>query len=329
MATSLVLVSLSLFSGFFTLGAAVFLFIQHRTAILRVVVLFIASLVLISGGSWLQLLGTVAGGGAVDVGAAEAGLAEAGAEDTEGAGGGVAEALDVIIAIIALCGLVLNVAVVPYLVAALVSRSIEGPLTVVLWVWDGILIVAGLLYPFVQNPDPLTTVMNVQLVLTITVGLSVVAVGLRTIPNADFRRSALIFLIISAVFLVFLVADILISRLAIDALGFMDNMSLPFYIFALNVGSFFFAGRFLNTDPLLREGRVTDACRERFGLTAREAEIIEELLDGKTNQKLADTLFISRKTVENHLYNIFQKMDVKNRVQLIGTLRNWNHVEPQ
>jgi DNA-binding CsgD family transcriptional regulator len=56
---------------------------------------------------------------------------------------------------------------------------------------------------------------------------------------------------------------------------------------------------------------------ERFAITSREEEIIELICQGKTNQEIADDLFISLQTVKDHNYNIFQKTGVRNRVQLV------------
>ncbi len=55
-------------------------------------------------------------------------------------------------------------------------------------------------------------------------------------------------------------------------------------------------------------------------LSARENEIANLLSEGKTNGEIAETLFISQKTVETHVYNIFRKVGVSNRVQLARTL---------
>ncbi len=54
----------------------------------------------------------------------------------------------------------------------------------------------------------------------------------------------------------------------------------------------------------------------KYGISNREKEIIQEICKGKTNQQIADDLFISLQTVKDHTYNIFRKVDVKNRVQL-------------
>jgi DNA-binding CsgD family transcriptional regulator len=57
-----------------------------------------------------------------------------------------------------------------------------------------------------------------------------------------------------------------------------------------------------------------------WGLTARENEIVALLIAGKTNNEIAETLFISAKTVETHLYNIYRKTDVSSRVQLVAAV---------
>jgi DNA-binding CsgD family transcriptional regulator len=60
----------------------------------------------------------------------------------------------------------------------------------------------------------------------------------------------------------------------------------------------------------------------KYGISNREKEIIFEICKGKTNQQIADDLFISLQTVKDHTYNIFRKVDVKNRVQLTKIFTN-------
>jgi DNA-binding CsgD family transcriptional regulator len=51
-------------------------------------------------------------------------------------------------------------------------------------------------------------------------------------------------------------------------------------------------------------------------LTARELEIARLVVDRQTNPQIAATLFLSKKTVETHLRNIFAKVGVSSRVEL-------------
>lgn len=51
-------------------------------------------------------------------------------------------------------------------------------------------------------------------------------------------------------------------------------------------------------------------------LTAREREILNLLLDGLTSRELADRLFISTKTAEEHRASLLRKMEVRNTTQL-------------
>ena len=56
---------------------------------------------------------------------------------------------------------------------------------------------------------------------------------------------------------------------------------------------------------------------ERAILTKREKEIVSFVGKGYKNKEIARKLFISEPTVKTHLHRIFQKLDVRNRPQLI------------
>ncbi|HWO95937.1 MAG TPA: response regulator transcription factor [Bacillus sp. (in: firmicutes)] len=52
-------------------------------------------------------------------------------------------------------------------------------------------------------------------------------------------------------------------------------------------------------------------------LTAREMEILLLMAQGKTNQEIADELFIALKTVKTHVSNILSKLEVQDRTQAV------------
>ncbi|GAB7388708.1 spore germination transcription factor GerE [Bacillaceae bacterium] len=55
-------------------------------------------------------------------------------------------------------------------------------------------------------------------------------------------------------------------------------------------------------------------------LTNREREVFELLVQDKTTKEIARQLYISEKTVRNHISNVMQKLGVKGRSQAVVEL---------
>lgn len=70
-------------------------------------------------------------------------------------------------------------------------------------------------------------------------------------------------------------------------------------------------------DQLLHQTR--NALKDMNGavetLTRRERRVLEALAEGASNEAIADRLCISPHTVKSHLYNLFRKIEVSNRVE--------------
>lgn len=52
---------------------------------------------------------------------------------------------------------------------------------------------------------------------------------------------------------------------------------------------------------------------EQFSLTTREGDLVRLIYDGRSNGEIAKSLFISESTVKTHIYNIYKKLDIRNR----------------
>lgn len=70
----------------------------------------------------------------------------------------------------------------------------------------------------------------------------------------------------------------------------------------------------------LRDGGPGPSLRDRpkvgaEALTARELEILQHIVEGHSNAEIAQSLFISEKTVKNHITNILRKLDLSDRTQ--------------
>lgn len=65
------------------------------------------------------------------------------------------------------------------------------------------------------------------------------------------------------------------------------------------------------------EARMLKDVLIKEGLSNREAEVAELVTQGLSNKEVANRLFVTEKTVKFHLTNIYKKMNVKSRAQLI------------
>jgi DNA-binding CsgD family transcriptional regulator len=97
------------------------------------------------------------------------------------------------------------------------------------------------------------------------------------------------------------------------------------YFFAL-IGPVFYLYRhqrqiLIEVQPDIKIVDSQESILKRNGVTRREREIIDLICTGKTNQEIADSLFISLQTVKDHTHRIYLKVEVKNRMQLIHLLR--------
>ena len=66
----------------------------------------------------------------------------------------------------------------------------------------------------------------------------------------------------------------------------------------------------------VRMGRLQSAAAiNDLSLTNRELEILRYIVEGMRNKEIANALYISEKTVKNHITNLLRKLDVEDRTQ--------------
>ncbi|SDE35309.1 response regulator transcription factor [Niabella drilacis] len=62
--------------------------------------------------------------------------------------------------------------------------------------------------------------------------------------------------------------------------------------------------------------------KQKFGITAKEALVLEQLSFGRTYQEIADQLHIGVKTLKSYIYSIYTKLQVNNKVEAINKYYN-------
>jgi two-component system response regulator DegU len=69
-------------------------------------------------------------------------------------------------------------------------------------------------------------------------------------------------------------------------------------------------------DELRRLDRPGESEEDRV-ITRREEEVLQHIADGCSTPEVAEKLYISQKTVKNHLASIYQKLDARDRTQAV------------
>lgn len=115
------------------------------------------------------------------------------------------------------------------------------------------------------------------------------------------------------------ITSIFLGALRIDQAWAVLALSLLLSAFVLAFGLKHFIGPLHARKDQKKHAEISGVnFGETFGLTARETEIVCLIVEGNSNNNIAEKLFISPKTVESHLYNIFRKMNVSSRVQVVS-----------
>ena len=101
-----------------------------------------------------------------------------------------------------------------------------------------------------------------------------------------------------------------------------------FLLFSLNLPPLFYLKGFLKKYYLDHPVQIDiepdwQSIFSDYKISNREGEIMRLLLAGKSNKDIEEELFISIKTVKNHIFHIYQKLKVKNRIQFINLIRNF------
>lgn len=286
----ILITTITLLSGMFVLGSVSLLYKLYKTRVIKLIALFVLSILLISIKFWSD---------------------------------SIFKQGFIIIEIVSFFGCFLCIVVLPYLITSLISMKFSISTGRVIWIWNLLYMLFGILYYLVPGSVIYLSVTNFILLTTIGFWAVFLAISIRGLNNRLLKRSLKGFIVLSLFFLLFLIIDMLITIIPINKLAIIDNFSLAFYFLGINTGIFFFAGDFLNREAYLENGKLTSSFLDNFSLTPREGDIIEKVYLGRTNKEIGEELFIAAKTVENHLRNIYQKMQIKNRTQLILELNTW------
>lgn len=183
---------------------------------------------------------------------------------------------------------------------------------------------------------PLNNYISIIQILFIIYSIAVTIILRKKIINTTIRKYVLTLIIVIAAFLPAIGYDqfIFSGGITINSVP-IEVMLTPMLYIVLSLITLFFGIRVLkssvqtenNTNAPIQEiqqpsleSKIHDLAK-RTGLSEREITLIPLMYQGLGNKQIALELYISPKTVGNHIYNIYRKLNISSRYELIALLK--------
>lgn len=193
-------------------------------------------------------------------------------------------------------------------------------------------LINGVLYYVLPWSSIILRISNV--VLLVSVSYSVILTFNQLKKLSTYKRNLIkIFVLLTVIALPFLFLDIFIERIPGIGSSFPYGiLSFPLYYAVWNMFSLYFGyqefGRMWELrilspkkDNLIEKNSIDFFCNE-YEITSREKEVIQLLVKGCSYNKISEELMISLSTTKSHVYNIYQKTNVKNKIELLFMIKN-------
>ena len=190
------------------------------------------------------------------------------------------------------------------------------------WLVVAVTVISSLGYHITGNINFVTFALHPALFGSIFYCMALMVKNYSDIGDPLVKKSVKVFLMVSVPFIPLIVLDASSAVIPLFPMsGIYSTLTLPAYFFTINVLGIIFALRFFDRPAYFDNNSLTQYFSEAHDITAREKDIIIHLLEGKSNKEIGESLFISHKTVENHLSRIYQKTGVRNRLELVSLIQ--------
>lgn len=151
-------------------------------------------------------------------------------------------------------------------------------------------------------------------------------VGLKNykqVVHKDLKQAIKSFILITIIFLPFIILDSYKSYIElVKNIELLKIAALPSYFLIINIFNLIFVLKYFNTPSFIADNKLTDYFKQEYDITEKQSEIIELIIEGVTYKQIAERLFISPKTVDNHIQNIYKKLNVNSKMQLSNFVRS-------
>jgi DNA-binding CsgD family transcriptional regulator len=224
---------------------------------------------------------------------------------------------------VAACGLLAYA--VPTLAFRLVKTSKTNVHKVIHATFIGAMICAGWLGVLPGGPPFNALQLGVSAAL-LSYGAVVTIVYFPRLSDPVLRKGMLTISVqLASMLVLFVFKPLILSRLPISPE--MREEPWVMLLFQISIGSFliFYAVKYFYKPVASAAGfSLPPEFVNRYGISNRECEIIALVVQGFSHKEIGEKLFISSRTVKNHIYNIYQKTGAENKVQLLNLVQATN-----
>ncbi len=168
----------------------------------------------------------------------------------------------------------------------------------------------------------------VILFIALTINIIIGSLHLKNIKDKILRHLIFALGILTIIFMPIFAFDIISIFINFNIQSSVSNITISFFYLwwnAIMLGYFFwYFIRTLGNRNVLQTSttaKKSNLSEKGFVLTKRENEIVGHILKGRSNKDIANALHISLNTVNNHVANIYEKTNVKNRVELVNVIK--------
>ncbi len=175
---------------------------------------------------------------------------------------------------------------------------------------------------FVSLPI-LETLIRISIFAVIAYEVLFVLLNYKQISNYELKKAIRIFSIITLIFLPILILEGFREDIKwLSDFSILKSLALPSFLLAVNICSLVFSVTYFNSPAFIENNKLTGFFIQKYGITEKESEVIELLVAGNTYKQVAEKLFIANKTVDNHVQNIYKKLEVTSKIQLANLVRS-------
>lgn len=188
------------------------------------------------------------------------------------------------------------------------------------------------LYYLLSYKKLITILASSVLFLVIVYCIGLLTINFQKIKDQSKKMVLKIFLSITIIFFPYMYLDTRVEQIISLKVAFPYGLlSVPTFYILINLISIYCGFKYFKVnldretssvtkDSLPEVEKKQEKFFEKINLTNREKELVVLLMKGYTYNQLAEELVISLATVKTHVYNIYRKAEVKNKIELFNLI---------